>query len=109
MVEDSTDQANNQHTTDTKRSGISWLIWTILLPLLYVLSIGPVGKHYEGQRPRLPPQALVAFYDPVNALARAFPPFASFMNWYFRLWVPLNITPATPPVSTAQTSNTATN
>jgi hypothetical protein len=108
MVEDSTHQAQPQPTTDTKHGGLLWLIWLLLLPILYVLSIGPVARHYR-PRPQPPPKSLVAFYAPIGSLMRALPPFAYFMDWYFRLWAPPTVTPGTPPVSTPQTSNTSTN
>ncbi len=103
-----TDQPNRP-TTDTKRPGIPWFIWTILvLPFIYVLSIGPVAGYYERTAKRAP-RALVAFYRPLAALARAVPQFDRLIQWYVDLWVPNPLPPlATTPRATPPTSNTAT-
>jgi hypothetical protein len=72
--------------TDTKRGGISWLIWTILtFPILYVLSIGPVARYYGKADP---PAALEAFYTPLLWLTAKSPPLEHFLHWYLeRLWL----------------------
>ncbi len=105
-----TDHPNDPPTTDTKRGGVSWLLWTILLlPLLYVLSLGPVAGYYERTTKRAP-RALVAFYRPLAALARAVPQFDRLIQWYVDLWLPKPPPPlATNPRAPSPTSNTSTN
>jgi hypothetical protein len=90
MVEDSTDQAQSKRITQMKYGGPSWLIWIpfVLLPVLYVLSVGPVTRCFWYINGGAPPP-LQNFYAPLGVLADHVPPFRTFLDWYIdTFWVP---------------------
>jgi hypothetical protein len=86
------------------RNGFGLYIWiSILLPVLYFFSIGPVAAYYRCKL-KPPPPAVVNFYSPLQALTTFVPPFQSFIEWYVDLWLgntPPTATPvpASPPTS----------
>ena len=66
-------------------------IWTcltlvLLVPSLYVLSIGPavwlMANEYISEQPAL------RFYDPLEEFARSFPVAGEWIRWYVSLWRP---------------------
>src|SRR5262249_33071785 len=98
MVADSTGHTQHQQpTTDTKPGSLSWLIWLLLLlPLLYVLSVGPVVRHYGHARP---PKPFYSIYAPVGIVAKAVPAFQKFLDWYVDLWLPSPPQVIAPPIT----------
>ena len=91
MGESSTDQLPSVENEPAKgRAGMSWVIWAlVLIPLLYVLSIGPAARIYPSLRTRSPQaaQALENLYKPLEILADHWKPFERFIRWYiFDLW-----------------------
>ena len=63
----------------------SWFIWGALAVLLaYPLSLGPVGKLYEGPRPA--PNAVRAFYAPVGLAYHQSETVRKTLDWYAGLW-----------------------
>lgn len=55
-----------------------------LMPLLYVLSVGPAAQFYAGQQP---PPWVMNFYAPIEYLANALPMFEATIEWYIDFWV----------------------
>jgi len=70
-----------------RRLGVgSMLLCVALLPVLYVLSVGPVVRFYSGTR-GAPPRAVRAFYAPLEALYDNSDAARAFFDWYLRtLW-----------------------
>ena len=62
-------------------TGIALLL--LFLPVLYVLSIGPVALLVNGNRPAW---WIEAFYYPLEQLAQYCKPFQDAVNWYVELW-----------------------
>lgn len=60
---------------------------SLLLFVLYVLSIGPM--YWEWYRGRFAggSKLLAAFYEPLVVLAELIPPFGQWMDWYVGLWI----------------------
>lgn len=56
-------------------------ILLIVLPVLYVLSIGPVARLVPS-----PPDWLEAIYFPILWPAEHFEPFREMLEWYLELW-----------------------
>ena len=71
---------------DEKRGGSGCAIGLVflLLPVLYVLSIGPVVMLVKGE----PPMWFQVFYYPLAWLASSCKPFQDALNWYMGLWSP---------------------
>jgi hypothetical protein len=63
---------------------IAVVLLLLALPLLYVLSFGPVAAFYEH---RDAPAAVEAFYTPLIWLADAWQPAEDLLNWYVDLWI----------------------
>jgi 4-hydroxybenzoate polyprenyltransferase len=59
------------------------LLLIVLLPALYVLSIGPMFWFYQGPLP----DAWMAFYAPLIWLDDQVPLCRRFFEWYVDLWV----------------------
>jgi hypothetical protein len=90
MVEDSLDQVQLQLPTPrTKRPSLTWILWTLLLaPQLYVLSIGPVVRHWLSNAPK----EINKFYSPLANLCRLSLPFKRFLFWSINtVWAPPNV------------------
>jgi len=56
----------------------------VMLPVLYVLSIGPVGWVVT-RNPSL--QWIGVIYFPLGLLAESWTPFRNALNWYVELWL----------------------
>jgi hypothetical protein len=77
-------------TTDSKKEGWGAGVKTALiaLPVLYVLSIGPVVYWVDGRGVQLPPQAQTAlriFYAPLlvsMGLSGLESPFVTYLQWW---------------------------
>jgi hypothetical protein len=64
-------------------------IAVILLPLIYVLSVGPVicCVVHGYISPESPVgSVIVVIYQPLEWLSKAFPPFHALIMWYAKLW-----------------------
>ncbi len=67
-------------------------LWSRLLPILaalpvvYVLSVGPVSRFFIRKGVDLPPPAVVAFYFPVRWACAHSELFAHVMVWYVDRW-----------------------
>jgi len=57
--------------------------WVTLALMVYVLSLGPVGRYYNTGRP---PGAIRALYRPLGVLANNVPDVQKFLRWYGDLW-----------------------
>lgn len=72
---------------DEKRGGsgcaIGCLLVGLLLPVLYVLSLGPVAWLVNGKDSF---QWLVMIYIPLGVLADNCHPFGDALQWYIELW-----------------------
>lgn len=70
-----------------------WMILAILcLPIGYVLSIGPIMRVLFASGGYAHPVVVDAFNfyaNPCHLLAEVCPPYQEFINWYIRLWVPV--------------------
>ena len=55
----------------------------LLLPVLYVLSVGPASQFYAGSQP---PPWVLTFYAPIEYLANTVPLFAAVLEWYIDFW-----------------------
>jgi hypothetical protein len=66
-----------------KHGGGAYFLWPIGLMVVYVLSVGPVAKFYDG---RAVPPAFTTFYTPLAATYDAVPAFRAFIDWYAALW-----------------------
>ena len=63
------------------------IIAIILLPTLYVFSIGPViGLVCRGMLPASIMPVAMTVYAPVGWLSSKCPPFEHFLGWYMMLW-----------------------
>ena len=72
-----------------RRSWPAVVLVGLLLPTLYVLSIGPVS--WLADRFTLDSwvwSAAYYFYLPLGWLREACPPFEVALNWYAGLWIP---------------------
>jgi hypothetical protein len=58
------------------------LVLMLLVPVAYVLSVGPVLKSYNGDLP----DAWLVFYAPLVWLDAHAPLCRQFFEWYVRLW-----------------------
>ncbi len=77
-----------------------WLIGPPVFLLLYVLSVGPVAKYYDGKTGG-PPRSIETFYAPLGFLATRVPFVDSFFRWYIdKIWCrPAPPAKPTPPAS----------
>jgi hypothetical protein len=91
MAEPSTDQPQTTSVEPTEQrhggAGTS-LLWLFVLPIVYILSLGPVCKldqTFDGthKTPTLE-RGLQIFYLPIEKLAEHSRPFTRFMSWYCR-------------------------
>jgi hypothetical protein len=60
------------------------VVMLVALPILYVLSTGPVGLLFSltgGSR-----ESWAALYFPVRVVAMFVPPFSSAVEWWVNLW-----------------------
>lgn len=64
---------------------VGLLLIALLLPVLYVLSIGPAAMiyHLNGDGP----DWLAELYYPIEALTNALPSLQPIVEWYLELWV----------------------
>jgi hypothetical protein len=72
---------------DRPRSSLAiWLIAAIvILPVVYVLSLGPAVRLFHGSNS--PFIGLIAgFYSPLEWLARNCEPIGDVLGWYIGLW-----------------------
>ena len=69
-----------------KAGGREWIVPVAisLSPVLYFLSIGPMGLAHE--HGLVPKRLIIIFYAPLNWLAERSDTFATFGEWYCRLW-----------------------
>jgi hypothetical protein len=75
-------------TTTPKRSGLPWWVWVcVSVPLVYILSSGPVAK-LGGLGYIHEPlySAVTVIYAPLRWLGDICPPFEHFIDWYQDLW-----------------------
>ena len=74
-----------RHENQTSSAAV-WLLalLLVLLPVGYVLSIGPVAAIYENEEP---PHAVMMFYMPIIWLSDACKPIGNCLEWYIRLWI----------------------
>jgi hypothetical protein len=83
-------QTTSVDPTEPRRSGGTSLLWLLALPVLYVLSIGPVAKLNDAVNfPRNYPalgRALETIYTPLTWCATHSPAFARFIIWYAGVW-----------------------
>jgi hypothetical protein len=110
MADPSTDQdqTTSVEPSEPRRGGGTWLLWLLVLPVLYVLSIGPAARYFFLGSFTPSPRALHAFYSPLNFLYRKSSTVRHSMDWYINLWVaPRPAAPTSPPP--ASTSGTSTN
>jgi hypothetical protein len=90
MAEPSTDQpqTTSAEPTELRRGRGTWSLWLIVLPVLYVLSIGPMTKltltlGVSNTQPALE-HCLEVFYAPVIWCATHSSYFNRFLRWYWR-------------------------
>ncbi len=76
------EREKNSKTQGSAAVVVCILVLVLLLPVLYVLSIGPVVRWYPDE---LPPWALV-LYAPLVWLDENSEAFRYFANWYADLW-----------------------
>jgi len=74
-----------------KKRHLPWPEIILCLPLLYVLSVGPVSALASRGTPSS--ASLDTIYKPLHLLADEFSPAERLLTWYVGLWV------ATPPES----------
>lgn len=60
------------------------ILLALMLPPLYVLSIGPVAMLFRGTP--TPPTFIDTFYLPLIYLAQSWEVFGRLMEWYIELW-----------------------
>jgi len=84
-------EAENTHSIESAdsdlvrdRPGSLWIVWIILVPLVYVLSIGPAARLVA--MPNINPDYLVVIYRPLGLVADNCPPLKSVLRWYIDLW-----------------------
>jgi hypothetical protein len=63
-----------------------WLVWSMtVLPLIYLLSTGPVLK--LRQAGRISPSVVLTIYAPLDHLTQICPPLDHVLKWYVRdIW-----------------------
>jgi hypothetical protein len=71
---------------DPQAQEFPWhLGWLLLVPMIYVLSVGPAERFYAN---RTPPKAVVTFYSPLKSVSRGCKPVSVFLDWYvYQVWV----------------------
>ena len=77
---------NDEPTVQPARKGGGFLgiLWLVALGLsVYVLSVGPVARHYNKQTP---PAWVLKFYAPLIFLTDNVRPAERFFDWYVKLW-----------------------
>ncbi|MFW6287059.1 MAG: hypothetical protein ACOC29_03870 [Candidatus Sumerlaeota bacterium] len=83
---DSEEKAEGGKDASDSARLLIWLLAILLIPVLYVLSIGPVAALYELTQPSFMPQAaLEAFYFPVLWLHEN-TPLAEPLEKYVEMW-----------------------
>ena len=63
----------------------------LLLPVLYVLSVGPAAATLRWAEPDSTFGTFEAAYAPLRWLNSAVPPIGEVIRWYASLWLPENI------------------
>lgn len=79
-----------QLTDQRKRSSVGFwaTVILLLLPVLYVLSTGPVAwLHAHHALPGWAFEPIEWAYSPLSALLQGNGPFSSLLLWYLLLWV----------------------
>jgi hypothetical protein len=81
-------QAVSAQPTEPRRGGGTSLLWLLALPVLYVLSSGPMAKiektfNFQQNQPALD-HALEIIYWPIAWCALQSPTFRGFLFWYWR-------------------------
>lgn len=75
---------------DAKRRRSNWPIWIViaLLPVLYVLSAGPMAwlYFYCDFGPESASLVIVRAYAPLEWASKTCPPFGQFCSWYLHFW-----------------------
>jgi hypothetical protein len=81
-----TQTESNASDPAQRKPGRFWILWAILAPLIYVLSVGPAAmlavSVHNGET------VCRVLYAPVRLVAEHCPPANSFLTWYLNLWVP---------------------
>lgn len=77
----------------TKRGGgavaVVVLVLLVILPLLYVLSVGPaIRVHSAAWTGDSADSVIEAVYAPLSRVANRFPLFDPVVDWYVALWLP---------------------
>lgn len=88
--------------SERKKQRAAWPIWVaVALPVLYVLSFGPVAAiarrtpHSDATH-----EMLLLGYAPILLVRKQCPPFHELTDWYISLWCRRAIhTPPIPPSS----------
>jgi hypothetical protein len=87
MAEPSTDQpqTTSMEPSEPRRDGGGiWPLWLLALPFVYVLSVGPVARHYWHLTPSQP---VPSIYVPLFTLAGTSQPLENLFGWYlFTIW-----------------------
>ena len=79
---------------DEERSGVRRWVARIggvvaMLPVLYVLGVGPVAWSLARQGyPQAQNDAMEAFYSPLITLHDNYAPIGDALDWYIDLWLP---------------------
>lgn len=77
MQERATEKTSSSHV-----GAAVLLLVLLMLPALYVFSVGPVARAFPD-----PPTWLRAIYDPLIRLARTTEATEQLFRWYLELWV----------------------
>ncbi len=75
---------NQESEEQSGSGGLAWVAVIVLLPVLYVLSIGPVAATFY-RIGKTPPSYVLLFYDPVIWLHQH-TPLKKPLEAYLRLW-----------------------
>lgn len=71
------------------RSNVPWIVCCVVLPILYVLSIGPAAWFYHAVEPPAPVgDFLVSVYSPLEWVCEQTEPLSRLFDWYVGLWMP---------------------
>ena len=78
--------ADPESSGERPRSGVWWVSWLIIIPLLYVLSVGPVAKLAEVLRSRRLQGMATVVYSPLRLVYFNSSAARHFFDWYLGIW-----------------------